>query len=67
MKTIQMKICQNGEIEAETHGMKGKTCLKYIAEIERISNAITRDSDFTKEYLQTEETETIQNIEEVNA
>lgn len=67
MKQIQIKIGSNGEIVAETHGMKGKTCLKYIAEIERITNAVTRDSEFTKEYLETEEKETIQNEQEINA
>lgn len=67
MKTIQMKINTNGEIKAETRGMKGKACLKYIAEIERIANAVTRDSDFTKEYLQEDEMESIENVEEVNA
>ncbi len=67
MKQIQMRIFSNGEIEAETKGMKGKTCLKYIAEIERLANAVTQDSDFTKEYLETEENEIVQTEEEVNA
>ena len=62
-----MRIFSNGEIEAETKGMKGKTCLKYIAEIERLANAVTQDSDFTKEYLETEENEIVQTEEEVNA
>lgn len=67
MKQIQMRIFPNGEIEVETKGMKGKTCLKYIAEIERLANAVTQDSDFTKEYLETEENESVQTEEEVNA
>lgn len=66
MKQIQIKIFPNGEIEAETKGMKGKTCLKYIAEVERMANAITQDSEFTKEYLETEEQEVIQTEQEVN-
>ena len=45
----------DGEIEAETIGMKGKTCLKYITELERIANAVAKDSDFTSEYYQTQE------------
>ena len=64
MKQITMKIFPNGEIEAETHGIKGKVCLKYIAEIERMANAVTQDSDFTKEYLETENNENIDNIQE---
>lgn len=66
MKQIQVIIFQNGEIEAETKGLKGKTCLKYIAEIERLANAVTQDSEFTKEYLETEERD-IQMEQEVNA
>ena len=56
MKTIQIKIRPNGEIEAETKGIKGKLCLKYIAEIERMANAAVIDSDFTDEYYETAET-----------
>lgn len=67
MKQIQLRIFPNGELEAETKGMKGKTCLKYIAEIERIANAVTRDSDFTKEYLEIEENENVSVEQEVNA
>lgn len=67
MKQIQIKIFPNGEIEAETKGMKGKTCLKYIAEVERMANAVTQDSEFTKEYLETEEQEVVQTEQEVNA
>ena len=55
MKQIKIKILPNGEIEAETKGIKGKKCLKYITEIEKMTNAITKDSEFTKEYLETEE------------
>ena len=54
MKKIEIRIFPNGEIKAETHGMKGKTCLKYISEVERMANAVTQDSEFTKEYLETE-------------
>ena len=67
MKQIQVRIYPNGELEAETKGIKGKTCLKYIAEIGRIANAVTRDSDFTKEYLEIEENENVNVEQEVNA
>ncbi len=67
MKQIQIRIFPNGEIEAEIKGMKGKTCLKYIAEVEHLANAVTQDSEFTKEYLETEEQEIIQTEQEVNA
>ena len=55
MKQLKIKISPNGQIEAETIGMKGKACLKYIAELERMANAVTRDSDFTSEYYEVEE------------
>lgn len=67
MKQIQVRIYPNGELEAETKGIKGKTCLKYIAEIERMANAVTQDSNFTKEYLETEEQENLNVEQEVNA
>ena len=46
------RIRQNGEIIAETKGIKGKTCLKYVQEMERIAKAITKDSAFTDEYYE---------------
>lgn len=64
LKQITMRIFPNGEIEAETHGIKGKTCLKLIAEIERMANAVTNDSDFTKEYLETDNNLEINNEQE---
>ena len=64
MKQIRIKIKPNGEIEAETHGMKGKTCLKYIEQVERLTNAVTDDSDFTKEYLELEENDIINTEQE---
>lgn len=67
MKQIQIKILPNGEIQAETIGIKGKKCMKYIPEIERLTNAAVIDSDFTKEYLETDNGLEISNIQEENA
>ncbi len=55
MKQIKIKIGTNGRIEAETLGMKGKECLKYLQRIEQMANATTIDSEFTKEYYETNE------------
>lgn len=55
MKQIKIKIGTNGKIEAETLGMKGKECLKYLQRIEQMANATTIDSEFTKEYYETNE------------
>lgn len=67
MKQIQIRIFPNGEISAETHGVKGKECLKYIETIEQMTNAVTIDSDFTKEYLELEEQLLNNSYEEVQA
>lgn len=67
MKQIQIKILPNGEIKAETLGIKGKKCMKYITEIERLTNAVVIDSDFTKEYLEKDNELEINNIQEENA
>lgn len=66
MKQIKIRIFPNGEINAETKGIKGKTCLKYISKIEQLTDAVTQDSDFTKEYLETEVDEITNNEVEVN-
>lgn len=51
MKQIVIKILPNGEIKAETLGVKGGQCLKYIDIIEKLTNAKVTDSEFTAEYL----------------
>ena len=55
VKEIQIRIFPDGKMQAETIGMKGKTCLKYIGEIEKLVDGTVTDSDFTGEYLETEE------------
>lgn len=69
MKQIQIRIKPNGEISAETIGIKGKKCLKYLPEIEKLTNAVIVDSDFTNEYLEIENNETtdIDTEQEINA
>lgn len=67
MKQIQIRILPNGEIKAETIGIKGKKCMKYIPEIEKLTNAVVIDSDFTKEYLEADNGLEINNTQEENA
>lgn len=67
MKQIVFRIKNNGEIIYETVGMKGKECLKYVNEMERLANAVTQDSRFTDEYLEQQNRITDDNTEEVNA
>lgn len=67
MKQVQIKIYPNGEIQAETLGIKGKKCMQYIPAIEKLTNAVVTDSDFTPEYLETEVETEGSNSLEVNA
>ena len=67
MKQIQIRIYPNGQIQAETHGIKGKQCLNYINKIEQMANARIDDSDFTKEYYETEEQLVMDQVQEVKA
>lgn len=67
MKQLLIKISPTGEIDVETKGLKGKSCLKYISEIEKMTDARVVDSDFTKEYYEAEEV-LVSDVEtEVNA
>ena len=59
MKQIIMKINSNGVVEAETLGIKGKDCLKYIDILETLTESRTVDSDFTSEYMQNENNEAV--------
>ncbi len=54
-KQIQIRISPDGSIHAETQNIKGKQCLKYIQLLEGLLEAQTINSDFTKEYYETEE------------
>ncbi|MGN0559703.1 MAG: DUF2997 domain-containing protein [Candidatus Fimenecus sp.] len=54
MKQIQIHIFPNGEIKAETYGMTGKTCLQYISEIERLTDAVATDSEYTNDGKRTD-------------
>lgn len=56
MAKLKIRIYPNGEIKAETVGVKGKNCLKYIPVVEKLTNGVVNDSEFTKEYLENEET-----------
>lgn len=53
-KKIQIKITEDGEIRAETIGIKGKDCLEYIKLLEELLEAETVDSNYTEEYYQME-------------
>lgn len=54
-KQIKLRIFPDGQVQAETQGIKGKKCTDYIKILEELLEAETVDSEFTEEYYQTEE------------
>ncbi len=54
-KQIKIRVYSNGKIESKTIGIKGKSCLNYIKEVENLTGAKTIKSEFTKEYNETEQ------------
>lgn len=54
-KQIKIRVYPNGKIESKTVGIKGKSCLNYIKEIENLTGAKTVKSEFIKEYNETEQ------------
>jgi len=65
MKKIQLRIYADGKIEAETLGIKGKSCLDYMKIIEKIADAQIVDSDFTGEYYENEASNNVKEVTEV--
>lgn len=53
-KQIKIRVYPDGRIESETVGIKGKSCLNYIKEVEQLTGAKTVYSEFTEEYYQQE-------------
>ena len=54
-KQMKIRVYPNGKIESETVGIKGKSCLNYIKEVENLTGAKTIKSEFTNEYNETEQ------------
>ncbi|HHW39155.1 MAG TPA: DUF2997 domain-containing protein [Bacillales bacterium] len=53
-KKLKIRITEDGEIFAETVGIKGKDCMQYIKLLEELLGAESVDSKYTKEYYETE-------------
>ncbi|MCM1264967.1 MAG: DUF2997 domain-containing protein [Candidatus Gastranaerophilales bacterium] len=54
-KQIKIRVYPDGRIESETVGIKGKSCLGYIKDVENLTGAKTVKSQFTHEYNETEQ------------
>ena len=53
-KQIKIRVYPDGRIESETVGIKGKSCMNYIKEVENLTGAKTVKSKFTNEYYEVE-------------
>jgi hypothetical protein len=49
-RQITLRIFPSGEVQAETHGIRGKKCMDYIAILEQLLDAEAIDSERTAEY-----------------
>ena len=53
-KKLTIKLLPNGEIQMETHGVKGKKCLDYIELLKKLTDVNITDTQLSKEYYETE-------------
>ena len=53
-KKLKIKLLPNGEIQMETHGVKGKKCLDYIEVLKKLVNVKITDTQLSQEYYETE-------------
>ncbi len=52
MKQLKIRIRSNGTVEAETVGIKGRSCLDYVKVLEKMAGASAIESDYTSEYYE---------------
>jgi hypothetical protein len=62
-KQLRIQIFQDGQIQAEVLGVKGKKCTDYISLLEELLEAEIIESEYTSEYYETEEIQ----IEEIQS
>ena len=53
-KKLKIKLLPNGEIQMETHGIKGKKCLDYIEVLKTLVDVKITDTQLSEEYYETE-------------
>lgn len=58
-KQIKIRIFPDGKVQAETQGIKGKSCTNYIKILEDILGAEVVDSSYTPEYYEQETSDNI--------
>ena len=52
MEQLKIRIFPDGQIQAETNGIRGKSCTDYIGALEKLLNAQVVESSYTEEYYQ---------------
>jgi len=65
MRAIVVRIRSDGSVEAETKGLKGAECLPWIGELERLTDAVTVDSRYTREFYEHAGQATAQEVADV--
>lgn len=64
-KKLKIKLLPNGEIQMETHGVKGKKCLDYIEVLKKLVDVKITDTQLSQEYYETESTVSDDNSTEI--
>ncbi|QJC50286.1 DUF2997 domain-containing protein [Paenibacillus albicereus] len=54
-RQIKVRIYEDGRIQADVIGIKGKGCIDYISILEQLLEAETTDSSYTSEYYESEQ------------
>ena len=53
-KQLKIKLLPNGEIQMETHGIKGKKCLDYIEVLKKLADVNIVDTQLSQEYYESD-------------
>ena len=53
-KKLKIKLLPNGEIQMETHGIKGKKCLDYIDVLKKLVDVKITNTQLSQEYYETD-------------
>ncbi len=53
-KKLKIKLLPNGEIQMETHGIKGKKCLDYIDLLKKLVDVKITDTQLSQEYYESD-------------
>ena len=66
-KQLAIFLTPDGNIKVETHNIKGKQCLQYMALLTELLQARITDSEFTQEYYEAPVLNEIEDMSEVKA